>query len=72
MKKSLLLTFAIALTFGPAGVFAHPGHMDGAPVAHALWHDLYYFFAALAVGIMTVPHVSRLLRSNSIRKRQPR
>jgi hypothetical protein len=59
MKKLFLVT---ALSFAPAAVFAHPGHFDGAPFAHALAHGLYFFFAVIAVGIFIVQLLSRRAR----------
>jgi hypothetical protein len=65
MKKLLFIT---ALSFTPAIVYAHPGHFEGAPFAHALAHGLHYLFAAIAAGIMAAQKVTALRRARAARK----
>lgn len=69
-----MLSFArtvntLALVLLPATSFAHPGHLDGAPLAHELTHGYSYVLISLAAGVLTVQSVSHLLRARASRKR---
>lgn len=44
---------ATAFAIAPALAVAHPGHLDDAPVAHAIAHGLFGILAAIAL-VLTV------------------
>jgi hypothetical protein len=69
MLKPTLIVSSLALLLTPLSAFAHPGHADGMPIAHAMSHALHYLIALVAAVTWSVPHVTRLIHAKFDRKR---
>jgi hypothetical protein len=59
-----------ALLLAPLTVFAHPGHFDDAPFAHALSHGIVYAVGIIGAGLAISQSYDRLLRAISNRRRR--
>ena len=53
----------------PLVVTAHPGHFDGAPIAHSAAHGLPYLLAAAALYIVGKQQVEKAVRAIRTRTR---
>jgi hypothetical protein len=71
MKTSIARLVAL-LCLSPAAVVAHPGHLDGAPLAHALLHGAFYLLALTALCLLVKQHGKAVWRTIYDRKRPRR
>lgn len=69
MKTSIACL--VALLSLPPAVVAHPGHLDGAPLTHALLHGAFYLLALTALCLLAKQHGKAVWRTIYDRLRLP-